>query len=138
VETPASANFSRGITATGIFLAFGAVMASVAAITLIWRDNALHHVWALNPRAYNRLAPYGRPVGILFLLLAVALAVAAVGWLKHRRWGWRLAAVIIALQVLGDFFNLFSGRMVDGAVGVTIAGALLLYMTRGRVRSAFR
>ena len=79
----------------------------------------------------------GKTVGLLFLSLAVALTLAATVWLKRRRWGWQLAVAIIGTQVLGDFVNIFFGRAVQGLVGVTIAGALLLYITRPYVRAAF-
>jgi hypothetical protein len=34
--------------------------------------------------------------------------------------------------------NAFSGRVVEGAIGVTIAGLLLFYLTRPQVRAAFK
>jgi hypothetical protein len=46
-----------GFTAIGIFLFFGAIMASLAATTLLWRGTVLDRVWALNPMAYKQLAP---------------------------------------------------------------------------------
>jgi hypothetical protein len=49
----------RGFTAIGFFLFFGAVMATFAATTLLWRGTPLDRLWALNPTAYNRLAPLG-------------------------------------------------------------------------------
>jgi hypothetical protein len=52
--------------------------------------------------------------------------------------GWGLAVVIIATQVLGDLVNLFMGEFVRGGVGVTIAGALLFYLLRPKVRAAFK
>jgi hypothetical protein len=126
-----------GMTTIGIFLLFGTVMAFVAGITLVWPGTFLDRMWALNPRAYDELAPLGKTVGLLFLALAVALALAAAGWLKRRRWGWQLAVAIIGIQVLGDFVNIFFGHAVQGLVGVTMAGALLLYMNRPRVRAKF-
>jgi hypothetical protein len=54
----------RGFTAIGVFLFFGAVMASLAATTLLWRGTALDRLWTLNPTAYKQLAPLGRIVGI--------------------------------------------------------------------------
>jgi hypothetical protein len=54
-----------GFTAIGVFLFFGAVMASLAATTLLWRGTALDRVWDLNPTAYKQLAPLGGTVGIL-------------------------------------------------------------------------
>ena len=60
-----------------------------------------------------------------------------MGWLKRRRWGWLLAVVIIGTQVLGNLVSIFLGRIVEGVVGFTIAGALLLYIIRPDVRSTF-
>ncbi len=128
---------SRGLTAVGIFLVFGAVMATLAGTSLRWPRTYLDDMWILNPRAHRDLAPYGPVAGLLFLLLGATLAVAAAGWFKRKAWGWRLAVAVIAIQVLGDLVNAFSGRAVDGAIGVTIAGLLLFYLTRPQVRAAF-
>jgi mannose/fructose/N-acetylgalactosamine-specific phosphotransferase system component IID len=112
-------------------------MAFLAGVTLVWRGTALDRMWALNPRAYNELAPFGKTVGILFLLLAVTLVVASVGWFKRCVWGWKLGVAIIATQLLGDSVNLFLGRIVEGVMGLAIAGALFFYMLRRRTRAAF-
>ena len=112
-------------------------MASLAAVTLTFPGTALDRAWRLNPVAYAQLSPLGTPIGIVFFLLAAALAAAATGWVRRRRWGWILAVIIITTQVVGDLVNLLRGDVLRGAVGVTIAGALLFYMTRPRVRAAF-
>jgi hypothetical protein len=125
----------KGIIAVGIFLFFGAMMASLAGTTLVWRDTILDRVWAINAPAYARLAPLGKIVGIPFLMLGVFLAVACMGWFKRRVWG--LALAIIAIQVLGDLVNVFRGDVVRGGVGFVIAGALLVYLLRPEVRAAF-
>jgi hypothetical protein len=125
------------LTAIGIFLIFGACMASLAATTLLWRGTAFDRVWALNPAAFRQLAPLGARVGILFLLLSAALAAAAIGWFRRRLWGWKLAVAIIATQVLGDVVNCIRGDWLRGGIGVVIAGALLLFLMRSRVRLAF-
>jgi hypothetical protein len=125
------------MTAIGGFLVFGAVMACFAGTTLLNPGTPLDHLWVLNPRAYRDLAPFGNLVGIPFLLLAVALGLAAWGWFKRRIWGWRLAVAILAIQVLGDLVNVFLGRVLQGATGVAIAGALLFYILGPSVRGAF-
>jgi hypothetical protein len=107
---PASA---RGLTAMGIFLVFGACMASCAGLTLALPGAPLDRIWILNPRVYKQLAPLDKEVGVLFLLLAAALA----GWFKRRVWGWRLAIAIIATQIAPDLVNTFSGHMIEGGVG---------------------
>ena len=126
-----------GFTAIGIFLFFGAFMASLAATTLLWRATPLDRVWALNPSAYRQLAPLGNTVGILFLLLGSALAAAGIGWFRRRLWGWRLAVAIIATQILGDLVNCIRGDWLRGGTGVIIAGALLLLLLQPKIKSAF-
>ena len=126
-----------GFTAVGVFLFFGAVMASLAATTLLCRGTALDRLWDLNPIAYKQLAPLSGTVGILFLLLGAALTTAGIGWFRRRLWGWRLAVVIIATQVLGDVVNCVRGDLLRGGSGVIIAGALLLFLLQTRTRAAF-
>jgi hypothetical protein len=126
-----------GFMAMGIFLIFGATMASLAAITLLWRGTGLDHIWALNPTAHAQLAPLGGTVGGLFLLLGAALATAGIGWFRRRLWGWRLATAIIATQVLGDAVNCVRGDWLRGGTGVVIAGALFLFLLRPKIRAVF-
>jgi hypothetical protein len=126
-----------GITAMGIFLFFGATMASLAGVTLIWRGTILDRMWAINAPAYRQLAPFGKTVGIPLLMLGATMAVAGTAWFKRRVWGWRLAVAIIATQVFGDLVNAFMGDLVRGGVGFVIAGALLVYLLRPEVRAVF-
>jgi hypothetical protein len=58
------------MTAIGVFLFFGAVMASLAGTTLIWPGTLLDHMWVLNAPAYKQLAPFGKTVGVPFLVIS--------------------------------------------------------------------
>jgi len=127
----------RGITAVGVFLFFGATMASLAGTTLTWPGTFLDRLWALNPATHKQLATFAKPAGVLFLILAATLALAATGWFKQRLWGWRLAVAVIATQVLGDLVNFFRGDYWRGGVGFSIASALLFYLLRPAVRAVF-
>jgi hypothetical protein len=126
-----------GLSLVGIFLLVATLVAALAATTIMLPGTPLDRIWELNPRAHRQLAPLGRPIGALFLLLAAALATAAFGWFRRRRWGWLLTVTIIAVQLLGDFVNALSGHFLDGAIGVSIASALLSYLLRGNVKRAF-
>src|SRR5258708_6458802 len=66
----------RGITTVGVFLFFGATMASIAGTTLTWPGTFLDRLWVLNPTAHKQLATSAKPAAILFLLLAAVLAMA--------------------------------------------------------------
>ena len=127
-----------GITAVGAFLFFGTIMASLAGATLSWPGTSFDKIWALNPTAHKQLASLGKPIGILFLFLGVALALAGTGWFKRRLWGWRLAVALIATQVLGDLVNFLRGDWLRGGVGFSIATALLVYLPTSSRQSSFQ
>jgi hypothetical protein len=128
---------SFGLTAMAVFLVFGATMATLAGITLLFPGSFLDPIWRLNPEAGEQLCQLGRGIGVAFLGLGAAMVAAAIGWIKRRFWGWALAVIIIASQVLGDLVNALRGEFLKGAVGVAVAGALLIYLLQPRVRSAF-
>ena len=131
-------NRSFGLTAMAIFLFFGATVATLAGITLLFPGSFLDPMWQLNPEAGEQLRHLGRGIGIAFLGLGAAMIIAAIGWIKRRFWGWGLAVLIITSQVLGDFVNALRGEWLKGAVGAAIAVALLVYLVRRNVRDAFR
>jgi hypothetical protein len=126
-----------GFTALGIFFFFGAAMALLAGCTLLWPGSALDRAWQLNPNAHMQMAPIGRKVGLLFLLLSVVLLLTGIGWLKRRRWGWVLAVIIMITELLGGLMNIYLGEYVRGLVGAVIVAALLFYMFRPAVRGVF-
>jgi hypothetical protein len=128
----------RGMTALGIFLFFGALMAFFAGTTLVWQGTFLDRIWELNPRAYALLRPLGKMVGIPFLFLSYALVQAGVGWFKRQISGWQLAVLIITVQATGDLVNAIRGHFFEGLIGVAIAGVLLLYLLRPSVRAVFK
>lgn len=128
---------SFGLTAMAVFLVFGAAMATLAGITLLFPGSFLDPIWRLNPEAGEQLRQLGRGIGIAFLGLGAAMVATAIGWIRRRFWGWALAATIIASQVLGDLVNAFRGEWLKGAVGAAIAGALLAYLIRPVTRGAF-
>ena len=98
----------------------------------------LDRIWSLNPRAYSQLAPLGVKAGILMLAVAGALSVAGIGWFYRRQWAWSLSVAIIATQIAGAVVNIYLGRVIEGAIGVAVAGAVLFCLLRPRVRDAFR
>ena len=128
---------ARGFTTVGIFLFFGATMASLAAFTLLWRGTALDGVWAFNPSAYKRTYASRRFSWDSLPATRCNPTVAGIGWFRHRLWGWRLAIAIIATQVLGDVVNCVRGDFLRGGIGVIIAGGLLLFLLRSNIRAAF-
>ena len=126
-----------GLIAMGAFLLFAATMATLAGFTLLFPGTILDPVWKLNPVASEQLHQLGPVVAIAFIALAVVMLVVAIGWMKRRFWSWALAVVIIASQVVGALGNAIRGQYLQGAIGVLIAGVLLIYLLQPKVRTAF-
>jgi hypothetical protein len=120
-----------------VFFVFGATMAAYAAFTLAWPGTPLDALWALNKRGHEGLATLGRMAAIPFGALSAALACAAVGWFRRCYWGWILGVTVIGINMAGDLGQLVMGEGPKGALGVAVAGALLVYMTRPGVRTYF-
>jgi hypothetical protein len=127
----------RGFVPIGVFFAFGAAMAAYAAVTLLRPGTILDALWALNQRGHAGLVLLGRGAVLLFAVLSMLLGLAAVGWFRRKSWGWMLGVTIIAINAAGDLINGVLGDWLKGGVGVAIAGLLLIYMTRARVRHYF-
>ncbi len=95
-------------------------------------------VWRLYPARRALLMPYRLWLGPGFLMLAIAMASASAGCFLKRPWGWWLSAMIFAINGLSDAAQILIGRVLEGGIGVTAAGAILFYLSRPNVRGAFR
>lgn len=113
-------------------------MAGYAAVTLLDPGTALDYLWRLNSSAHAQLATLGWSAGFGFAVLSGLLLAASVGWFKRRKWGWLLGTSIVAINAVGDLVNTLRGQIAQGAVGIAVAGLLLLYLTRSSVRDYFR
>jgi hypothetical protein len=128
----------RGITPVGIFLFFGATMASLAGTTLTWPGTSLDRMWALNPTAHKQLGTFAQTSGNSFFC-----SCRNIGARRDRAgsnsafgggdWLWLLSRP----RFLGDLVNFFKGDYWRGGVGFSIATALLLYLLRPAVRGVF-
>jgi hypothetical protein len=127
----------RGFVLLGAFFLFGATMAAYAAVTLIKPGTALDSLWVLNKTGHAQLASLGKAVGLGFAALSTLMFAAAFGWFRRYYWGWVLGTTIIGVNAAGDLLNFTRGEHLKGAVGVAIAGLLLIYMTRSGVRNYF-
>ena len=138
MTSPTQTRRPTGFLAVGIFFFFGALMATFAATTLLIPGTLLDRAWVLNPTAHTQLIPVAQVAGVGFVVLAAVLLLAGVGWFRRRYWGWGLGAAVIGVNMLGDLINAARGEWMKGAVGVVIAGLLLIYLTRSGVRNYFR
>jgi len=123
--------------AIAVLLLWGALAATLAAISLLFPGTWLDAMWVLNPRAHEGLVALPKFVGYFFLTLGLVLLITGIGWIRRRFWGWALASLLIAGNLAGDLLRFAHGEWVAGTVGVVVAGALLVYMLRRNVRGFF-
>jgi hypothetical protein len=71
------------------------------------------------------------------LILAIVMVSASIGCSRRRKWGWRLAVTIFVINGLSDAGQILMGHILEGAIGVAVAGAILFYLSRPTVRETF-
>lgn len=130
--------FRPAIISIGIFMVFASSMAALAGTILIWPGTPLDRLWQLNKTAHAELRKAGTYLGPLFWALGILLIGTATGWFRQRMWAFRLTVAIICTQLVGDLVNLVRGDLVRGGIGILVAGALLFYLLRSRIRTIFQ
>src|SRR5688572_4607263 len=127
----------RGVNVLAVLFLFGAGMAGLASLALLFPGGALEPVWQLNPVARTHLVPLG-PVGIgLMALVAIACAAAALGLRSLAGWGHKLAVAPLGLNLVGDAASAMSGHYLRALVGMAIDGLLIAYLLEPHMRALF-
>jgi uncharacterized membrane protein (DUF2068 family) len=127
----------RGITALIIFYAAGALISFVAGLSLLVPSVPLNGMWRLNPRGHEGLLRIGAWGVLLLFAASASCAASALGLWKRARWGYLLAMILIALNLLSDVINAVLGSEPRAIVGVPIALLIILYLLTKRVRNYF-
>jgi hypothetical protein len=114
-----------------VFFAFGALMAGLCALALLFPGSALDAIWRLKPDARHGFEAMGAPLSIAGMAtVSAACGAAAAGLWRGRAWGMRLACAILAVNLVGDVLNATLGRDSRAWIGVPIAALLLLDLAR--------
>ncbi len=105
-------------------------MSGITAVLLATPGGPLDPVWRLRPSAREELAPLGALGVLLMATVSLACLGAAVGLWTGRRAGYRLAAVLLVTNLLGDLANAVIRGDPRTLIGLPIAGVLLWYLLR--------
>lgn len=132
-----SATHPAGIVALTILFLFGTVASSVSLVALSFPGSFLESIWKLNPRAHEGFAKMGGWAIVLMSLVCLACALTAVGLWRGARWGYWLAVVMLAVNLLGDIANVLMGTERKALVGIPIVIIILIFLTSKRVRGFF-
>lgn len=127
-----------GVTALSIFFFAATVITLLAAVSLLFPNGFLEPIWKLKPRGRTGLGAIGIWAVLLFSVVCVACAVAAVGLWRGARYGYATAITVLTINSLGDLFNVISGTEPRAVVGIPIVIVILVYMLTEKVRRFFR
>ncbi|HZE70913.1 MAG TPA: hypothetical protein VE135_15500 [Pyrinomonadaceae bacterium] len=120
------------VGAMSIFFWAGAVISLIAALSLLFPGSVLEPMWKLNPRAREGFAEIGGWAILLMGAVSIACAMAAAGLWRGSRWGYLLALVLLAINLIGDIANVLLGTEPRAAVGIPIVIAILVFLLASR------
>lgn len=119
------------------FFAVSTVICLTASITIFQPSTPLSAIWVIKPQDFETLLELAPWSGVGFLTLSVLMACAAWGCWQKRRWGWTLAIAIFIANGAGDVLQILGGRLVEGATGVAVTTAIVIWLARPKVRAGF-
>ena len=113
------------MSALSIFFLAGAIISFTADVSLLWPGGPLEPMWRINPRAREGFARIGSWAPLLLAMVSLACASSSLGLWRARRWGHRLAIVVLGINLIGDAINVLFGGDSRAAIGIPIAVAEL-------------
>jgi hypothetical protein len=127
----------RGVKALSALFLFGAAIAGLASLALLFPGGALEPVWQLNPAARTHLASLGTVGAGLIATVSIACAAAALGLRSLAGWGHKLALALLGVSLAGDAVNAMSGHYLRALLGMAFAGLLIAYLLQLHMRALF-
>jgi len=128
---------SAGLVALSGFFALGAVVAGVTCVALLTPSSAWEPLWRLNPNAGVAFESMGAWAAALMFTVATACALSAWGLWSRAEWGYRLAVILLVVNLIGDATNAFVRGDLRTLIGLPIGGALIAYLLSAGVRRQF-
>ena len=126
-----------GVILVGTFFALATCILLSVGIALLKPGSTLEIIWKIYPARRDLLMPYRLWLGPGFLLFAIVTVSASVGCFRRRTWGWWLAIAIFVINGLSDVGQILIGHFIEGGIGVAVAGAIVIYLSRPEVRRTF-
>ena len=115
-------------------------MCTLTIVLLFFRGPRLDSLWRLNPDAHQAFQSLGNFAVLIMLVVGTGCAFAAIGLWRGRRWGLRVALIILSFNIIGDLFNALVRNDYRALIGLPIAGAMIFYLARrpGRIFGTMR
>lgn len=126
-----------GVKALTALFAFGVLASSAAMLTLASPGTPIDSIWRINPRGHDAFMDMGIWAFPLLGVVWLACAATAYGLLMRKQWGYRLAVMLLVINLTADLMALVSGLEFRAVIGIPIGAALLMYLSTHRARMYF-
>jgi hypothetical protein len=123
--------------ALGYFLILACLILVVAGISLFWPRTFWSQIWSFKEAEFQQMLSYRVLFGTGFWLLAIIMGIAAIGWFRRLRWGWVITLCIFIVNGMSDAARMFTGSLLEGAIGVSVTAIIIYYLTRPAVKAEF-
>src|SRR3954447_19935830 len=117
-----------GITLLSGFFALGTIPSLASAVALAWPGGWADAMWRIKPDAKLQFAHLGWPAIPLMCAVAAACLASAIGLWTGKKWGQRLATLVLSVNLLGDTLNALLRHDWRTLIGLPIGGAMLVYL----------
>ena len=131
---PSARRRPAGVTGLCVFFALGVCACVTAGALLFFPGSPLDAAWRINPRGHEGFVRMGPWAIVLLAAVSLGCSAAAIGLWRNATWGYRLAIVVLSVNLVGDAANAALGRDLRSLIGVPITVGLIAYL-RSRRRS---
>ncbi len=124
------------VTALSLFFFFGATLAGLAAVSLVFPGRVLEAMWRLDPRGHEVLGRMHGWGALLLAAVSMTCTVLAVGLWHGRRWNYAAVISLLAFQVADDILRMVARFDPHVIVGdLIVLGGLALYLSTPDMRA---
>jgi len=123
------------VIAVAVFLFAATGIAALVGWGVLFPNRLMDRLWEWNKAGAAAFRAAGRIAGVFLLVLAGGTLAAGAGLIRGKRWAWRFAVALFAVNGLGDLASVIvTGDWVRGASGVAVCSVFLYALARGSVR----
>jgi len=128
----------KTVPVVACFLFAAGAIAAVVAASIFFPGRLLDWLWQFNRPGEAVFRAVGKFSGVFLLLIGAGTWSAAIGLLRGRKWAWRFALGLFAVDICGNVVSLaMTGEWWKGVAGIAVSALFLYCLSRPAVRRYF-
>ena len=128
----------KAVPVIACFLFAASAIAAVVSASIFFPGRLLDWLWQFNRPGEAAFRAFGKFAAVFLLLVGAAAASAAVGLLRGRKWAWRFAVGLFAVDICGNLVSIATtGEWWKGLTGIAVSTLFLYCLGLPAVRRYF-